>query len=335
MVWEDYNMIRLVKKSLRIGIVASLSTIIGTVTAMGASWDMPTPYPDATFHTVNIKKFADDVKAATNGQLTIKVHSAGSLFKHKQIKKSVRGGQVPIGEFFMGLLANENPVFAMDTLPFLASDYAAARKLWKVTKPKISALLAKQGLSVLFSVPWPPQGVYAKKLIDKASDLKGLKFRAYNASTTRLATLAGAVPTQIEVADLAQAFATGRVQAMITSPSTGVGSKAWDFLSHFHHTQAWIPKNVVVVNNKALSRLDAALQKAVLAAAAKAEARGWKMSQAETDQKIAVLKKNGIKIVTPSANLMGSLKNIGKIMSAEWSKKAGDQGQALLRAYNN
>jgi TRAP-type C4-dicarboxylate transport system substrate-binding protein len=317
--------------------IAALAAVavIGTSTAVAAeTWEMPTPYPDATFHTVNIKQFAEDVKSATNGGLTINVHSAGSLFKHKEIKKAVRGGQVPIGEFFMGLLANEDPVFAMDTLPFLATDYDAALKLWSVTKPKIKGLLDKQGLMVLFSIPWPPQGLYAKQLIDTAGDLKGIKFRAYNASTTRLAELAGAVPTQIEVADLAQAFATGRIHAMITSPSTGVSNKAWDFLSHFHHTQAWIPKNVVVVNKKAFARLDASAQQAIRDAAAKAMDRGWKMSMAETDEKIAVLKQNGVEIVTPSATLMKSLKDIGDTMSSEWAKKAGAEDQVLLKAYN-
>lgn len=319
------------KKLLATVAVSAALSVAGA--AQAETWDMPTPYPDSIFHTSNIIQFAADVNAATNGALSIKVHSAGSLFKHKEIKGAIRSGQVPIGEFFMGLLANEHPVYGMDTMPFLAADYTAAAKLWKVTKPAISAQLAKQGLQVLFSVPWPPQGLYAKKELDKASDMKGLKFRAYNANTTRMAELAGAAPTQIEVADLPQAFATGRVDAMITSPSTGVGSKAWDFLSHFHDIQAWIPKNVVVINSKALARLDAKTRNAVLAAAAKAEARGWKQSMAETDQKIAVLKKNGIAIIKPSANLMASLRKIGQTMSAEWSKKAGTEGKALLAAY--
>lgn len=320
-------------KGLRVSLAGLLAAFIGAGGALAETWDMPTPYPDATFHTININQFADDVKAATNGDLTINVHSAGSLFKHKEIKKAVRSGQVPIGEFYMGLLTNENPVFAMDSLPFLATDYADAEKLWEVTKPRITELFEEQGLMVLYSVPWPPQGLYAKKEIDKASDLKGLKFRSVNTSTTRLAELAGAVPTQIEVADLAQAFATGRIEAMITSPSTGVSNKAWDYLSHFHHTQAWIPKNVVVVNKAAFEGLSSATQKALLAAAAKAEARGWEMSRAETDAKIATLKENGVVIVTPSASLMSSLKEIGDIMSAEWAAKAGDEGQALLKQY--
>ena len=318
---------------LRACLAFALAAFIGAGGALAEAWDMPTPYPDATFHTVNISQFADDVKAATNGDLTINVHSAGSLFKHKEIKKAVRSGQVPIGEFFMGLLANENPVFAMDTLPFLATDYSDAEKLWSVTKPRITELFEAQGLMVLFSVPWPPQGLYAKQEINTADDLKGIKFRAYNASTTRLAELSGAVPTQIEVADLAQAFATGRIEAMITSPSTGVSSKAWDYLSYFHHTQAWIPKNVVVVNKAAFEGLSSATQNAVLSAAAKAETRGWEMSLAETDEKIATLEKNGITIVTPSASLMGSLRDFGATMSAEWAAKAGDEGQALLMQY--
>ncbi len=320
-------------------LAAALSLFSGLLFSGAASaqtkWDMPTPYPEATFHTVNIQQFAKDVKAATGGELVINVHSAGSLFKHKEIKNAVRGGQAPIGEFFLGLLANEDPIFGIDSLPFLATDYAAAEKLWKVTKPKISSLLDKQGLKVLFSVPWPPQGLYAKKEIASIGDLKGLKFRAYNANTTRLAELAGAVPTQIEVADLPQAFATGRVQAMITSPSTGVSNKAWDFLSYFHHTQAWIPKNIVVVNKAAFGKLDAKIQSAVLSAAAKAEQRGWKMSKAETDEKIAILKKNGVSIITPSSALMSDLKKIGATMSDEWIKKAGAEGQAVLKAYEN
>ena len=301
--------------------------------AVAETWEMPTPYPDATFHTKNIHQFAADVAKETGGKLKINVHSAGSLFKHKEIKTALRGRQVPIGEIYMGLLANEHPIFAIDSMPFLATDYEQAANLWKVTKQGMEEQLDKQGIMLLYTVPWPPQGLYATKVINKASDMKGMKFRSVNANTTRLAELAGAVPTQIEVADLAQAFATGRIESMITSPSTGVSNKAWDFLSHFHHIQAWIPKNGVLMNKRAFRSLDSATQQAVLDAAARAEARGWAMSKAETDEKIAILKKNGVTIMSPSATLMSSLKDIGKIMSSEWSKKAGAEGTEILKAF--
>lgn len=304
-----------------------------SIPATAETWDMPTPYPDATFHTVNIHEFAKDVAAATDGALDIKVHSAGSLFKHPEISKAVRSGQVPAGEFFMGLLTNDNAAFGVDALPFLATNYEDAEKLWNAQEEVITELLDAQGLMPLYAVPWPPQGLYTTKEITSVADLAGLKFRTYNATLEEFATLAGAAPTQVEVPDIPQAFSTGRVEAMITSPSTGANSKAWDFLSHYTDIQAWIPKNVVVVNKRAFRRLDQATQAAVLEAAATAEARGWDMSKAETDAKVAILKENGITVVQPSDELMDGLRAIGADMLTNWTEKSGDTGAALLQAY--
>lgn len=312
----------------------SVATFGLTMQAQAASWDMPTPYPDKTFHTVNISQFAKDVEAATKGKLKIKIHSAGSLYKHPEISRAVRGGQVPIGEFFLGLLANQNPIFAADTQPFLATDYASAAKLWAAQKPFVEKLLDKQGLKVLFSVPWPGQSLYTKKPINSVNDLKGLKFRSYNATLEKFAKAAGAAPTQVQVPDIPQAFTTGMVEAMITSPSTGANSKAWDFLTHYTDIQAWIPKNIVVVNKAAFDKLDKDVQAAVSAAAAKAEKRGWDMSKAEASAKVKVLKDNGIKVITPSGELMAGLKKIGAQMLNDWKASAGKDGEALIKAYN-
>ncbi len=304
-----------------------------TVAAKAEVWDMPTPYPDKTFHTQNIRMFAEDVAKRTGGKLTIKVHSAGSLFKHKQIKGAVRSGQVPIGEFFMGLLANEHPAFGIDTQPFLATTYEDAARLWAAQRPVGEKLFDKQGLMVLFSVPWPGQSLYTKKPVNSIADLKGLKFRTYNPTLDKFARLVGAAPTQVQVPDIPQAFATGRVEAMITSPSTGANSKAWDFVSIYTNIQAWVPKNVVVVNKRAFRRLDKATQDAILAAAKEAEARGWEMSKKETAAKTAILAKNGMKIVEPSETLMKELKAIGAKMLEDWKKAAGPEGKQILDAY--
>ena len=301
--------------------------------AHAATWDMPTPYGDKNFHTQNIHQFAKDVEAATNGALKINVHSAGSLIKHPEIKNAVRRGLAPIGEVLMSRLSNEDPVFGVDSIPFLATNYDEAKKLWAASRPVVEKKLAAQGLKLLYAVPWPPQGIYAKKELKTVSDMKGLKMRAYNAATETLARLAGAVPTQVEAPDIPTAFSTGRVDAMITSPSTGANSKAWDFVKYFHHTQAWLPKNMVIVNAKAFAKLPEDQRKAVLEAAKKAEERGWKMSMKETNDKLDVLKKNGMVIVTPSAELMNGLKEIGRKMTADWAKKAGPDGKAILDAY--
>ena len=312
------------------GITVGLGLSCG---AMAATWDMPTPYPDKTFHTQNIAAFAEEVQAATNGELKINIHSAGSLFKHPEIKNAVRGGQVPAGEFFLSLLSNEHAVFGADSQPFLATNYDEAKNLWDAQRPIVADLLEKQGLMPLFSVPWPPQGLYTKKEIKTVADLKGIKFRAYNATLELFANKIGAAPTQVEVPDIPQAFATGRVEAMVTSPSTGANSKAWDFVTHYTDIQAWLPKNIVVVSKKAFRKLDKKTQDAVLAAAKTAEVRGWEMSKKETAEKTAILKENGIVVVTPSAELMTGLKEIGSAMIVDWKKSAGAEGEALLKAY--
>ena len=312
------------------GITVGLGLSCG---AMAATWDMPTPYPDKTFHTQNIAAFAEEVQAATNGELKINIHSAGSLFKHPEIKNAVRGGQVPAGEFFLSLLSNEHAVFGADSQPFLATNYDEAKNLWDAQRPIVADLLDKQGLMPLFSVPWPPQGLYTKKEIKTVADLKGIKFRAYNATLELFANKIGAAPTQVEVPDIPQAFATGRVEAMVTSPSTGANSKAWDFVTHYTDIQAWLPKNIVVVSKKAFRKLDKKTQDAVLAAAKTAEVRGWEMSKKETAEKTAILKENGIVVVTPSAELMTGLKEIGSAMIVDWKKSAGAEGEALLKAY--
>jgi TRAP-type C4-dicarboxylate transport system substrate-binding protein len=298
-------------------------------------WDMPTPYGDSNFHTQNIAAFAEDVKEKTDGSLTIQIHSAGSLFKHPEIKNSVRKGLAPIGEVLVSRLSNEDAVFGVDSVPFLAPSYDQAWRLYQASKPALEEKLGEQGLQLLYAVPWPPQGIYAKKEVTNAADLKGLKFRAYNAATERMAQLAGAVPTQVEVPDIPTAFSTGRVEAMITSPSTGANSKAWDFLSHYHDTQAWLPKNMVIVNKRAYDGLTDAEKSAVLEAAEIAEKRGWEASKVETKTKTNVLIENGITVVKPSKQLIQDLAAIGETMAAEWQEQAGDAGAAVLDTYKN
>ncbi|MEI2383730.1 TRAP transporter substrate-binding protein [Breoghania sp. JC706] len=310
------------------------ASVIGFAASAQTKWDMPTPYGDTNFHTVNIAEFAKDVEKATGGKLTIQIHSAGSLLKHPEIKNAVRKGVVPVGEVLISRLSNEDPIFELDSVPFLATSYDAAKKLYDASRPALEKKLDAQGLMLLFSVPWPPQGIYSKGAISSMDDLKGKRFRAYNAATERIAQLAGAVPTQVEVPDLPTAFSTGRVQVMITSPSTGANSKAWDYLDHYYDAQAWLPKNMVIVNKAAFMALPADVQAAVKEAAATAETRGWEASKTETKEKTQELADNGIEVSAPSPELQDGFKAIGATMVKEWQAKAGDEGKAIIDAYS-
>ena len=319
--------------------LAAAATLMGAAlattgtSARAETWDMPTPYGDATFHTVNIREFAADVEEATDGALTITVHSAGSLFPHGEIKNAVRSSQAPIGEFFLSTLSNEDLAYGMDSQPFLATSYEDAEKLWAAQKPVIEELLAGQRLMPLFSVPWPAQGLYTKGEVATVDDLAGKHFRAYNPALEQFAALAKAAPVQVEAADIPQAFATGQVEAMITSPSTGANSKAWDFVDTFTPINAWVPKNIVVVNQRAFDRLPEDVQAAVLEAAAAAETRGWEMSKAEAAEKTQVMADNGMTIAEPSAELVEGLQAIGAQMLEDWKAQAGPEALKVLEAY--
>jgi len=312
---------------------AIIAAFISTSTIAATRWDMATPYVDATHHTQNIIQFAQDVKTATAGELEIIVHSGASLIKHKEIPRAVRTQQVPIGEVFIGIMGNSDPVYKLDNIPFLASNFEQAKKLYAASKATLAAKLDKQGMMLLFSVPWPPQGIYSKKPITDIADLKGAKLRAYSASLSRLAVLLEASPTTVQTVEIPQAFSTGIIDMMFTSPTTGVSSQSWDYVSNYTDVQAWIPKNMVIVNKRAFRRLNKASQAALLKAAKTAEVRGWEMAIAETKSKTAQLAEHGINVTEPTEKLMNSLQQVGEQMASEWAEEAGNEGLKIIQDY--
>ena len=296
-------------------------------------WDMPTPYSDGEFHTINVRQFVEDVKKASGGQVDINVHSNGSLIKHPDILRAVSTGQVEIAEFLLGQFGNEEPVFNADNLPFLAAGFDNAWKLYQAQKPILEKKLQGRGLRLLYSVAWPGQGLYSKEPLKSIDDLKGTKFRTYSPLTARLAELLGASPTVIQVPEVPQAFATGTISAMITSSATGTSTKAWEFVKNYYTTNAMHPKNVVVVNNRAFQGLPAAQKKILTAAAAAAEKRGWDLSRKREQTANKMLADNGMTVHAPDAALMSALGKVGDTIAAEWLKAAGADGEAIIKAY--
>ena len=298
-----------------------------------AKWDLPTAYPATNYHTENIAQFAKDVEAATGGKLKVTVHANASLFKAPEIKRAVQSGQAQAGEILLANFSNENPIYALDGVPFLATTYAESRKLYDVSKPATDKLLAAQGMKILFSVPWAPQGLYSKREVTSVADLRGIKWRAYSPATAKIAELVGAQPVQIQQAELSAAMATGVIEAFMTSGSTGYDTKTYESIKNFYDTQAWIPKNAVLVNMKSFNALDAASQAAVTKAAADAEARGWKVAEAKNDEYKRRLTERGMKIMKPSPKLDADMRQVGSIMQADWLKAAGADGVAIVDAY--
>jgi len=296
-------------------------------------WDLPAAYAASNFHTVNLEQFAADVDKASGGKLKIQVHANASLFKAPEIKRAVQGGQAQIGEILLVNYQNEWPLYGADGLPFLADSYDSAMKLYRAQKPILEKKLAADGMMLLYSVAWPPQGIYTKRTLNSAADMKGLKWRAYSPATARIAELVGAQPVTVQAAELSQAMATGVVDSYMSSGSTGFDSKTYEHIKNWYDTQAWLPKNAVLVNKKAFDALDKPTQDALLKAGADAETRGWTASRAENTRTLDLLKQNGMNIITPPAQLKTDMKKVGDTMLKEWLDKAGAEGQQVVDAF--
>ncbi len=320
------------RRHMLAGLVLGLALAASPAQAQ-TKWNLPAAYPADNYHSENLVQFAKDVEAATGGKLAITVHPGAALFKAPEIKRAVITGQAQIGEVLGSLHENEDPIFGVDTVPFLASSFPEARKLYDASKAALSKKLESQGLILLFAVPWPPQGLYSAKEINKVEDLKGAKWRAYNPGTARIAELVGAQPVTVQASELAQALATGVINAMITSSATGYDSKIWESLKYYYEAQAWIPKNLIFVNKAVFDALDKQTREAIITAAAAAETRGWKLAEEKTKFYVEQLKANKMNVQPPGPELKAGLAKIGETLTADWLKRAGPDGKAIVDAY--
>jgi TRAP-type C4-dicarboxylate transport system substrate-binding protein len=318
---------------LKLIAIAAALAMAGTPASTQTRWNLPSAYPNDNPHLENINAFAKDVSDATQGKLQIAVHPGASLFKAPEIKRAVATGQAQTGEILISILENESPIFGIDVVPFLASSFPEAKKLWAASRPLIEQKLGAQGIQVLFSVPWGPQGMYAKKDINSVEDMKGLKWRAYNVGTARIGELVGAQAVTVQAAELPQALATGVVNSFMSSGATGYDSKVWETLTHFYDIQAWIPRNVVLVNKRALESLDKPTQDHIIRLSKVAEERGWKIWETKTEWYHDEIAKKGMKVQKASPELQAGFRKIGEQLTADWIKRAGAEGQAVIDAY--
>ncbi|NQW08541.1 MAG: TRAP transporter substrate-binding protein [Alphaproteobacteria bacterium] len=322
---------------MRIGKNLLRSAVVGAALALtampvgAAEWIMASGYPDSNFHTQNIKQFIEDVKASTS--VDIKLNSNDSLIKLNAIKTALQRGQIPIGEIRLGVYGNEDPMYILAGLPFIASDYGSAWLLKDLQKEYFDTAFKKAGLRILYYTPWPGQGFYTKFPVDSTADFMGKKLRIYSTATQKMGEMLGFNATILPFAEIPQAFSTGLIEALFTSPQTGIDIQAWDNTSNFTYAGAIFSKNAVVVNEKAFSALSPADQAGILAAATKAELRGWEMSAATTAAQIKTLDKNGMKTAKAPGDVIARMKEIGLEMMKDWRTTASPEANAILDRY--
>ena len=302
--------------------------------AFADTWDMPMAYSGSNFHSVTGAEFAKCVTTGTGGDISITTHPGGSLFAGADIKRAIQTGQVPIGERLLSGHQNESAIFGWDSVPFLVSSFDEHDKLYQAAKPAVEEVLAEQNLTLLYSVPWPPQGLYFRDEVATMDDMVGVKFRSYNNATSRLAELTGMLPVTIEAAEISQAFATGVADSMVSSGATGYDRKVWESLNYFYSVDAWLPRNYIMVNSDVWADVSDANKNVVQACAEMAEYAGTWRAKEYTGFTLAGLAAGGMTVEPANDNLMAGLKEVGATMTAEWLEAAGEAGAAIVDAYN-
>ena len=309
---------------------ASLLTL-GATAAQADKWDMALAYSATNYHSEIAAEFAAEVSEKSS--LEIVTHPGGSLIGGAEIFSAVRKGITPIGERLISALGNDDPIYEIDSIPFLATGFDDAKTLYEASKPALLAKLEEAGIHFLYSCPWPPQGFYSAKEATSLDAIAGMKFRAYNATTSKMAEGLGMVPTKIEAAELAQAFATGVAQAMISSGSTGYDRKLWEHVDYYYDVKAWLPRNMVIVNRKAWSRQDEDTQKVLTEAAAAAETKCWAKAEELDSWYVAQFKENGMSVGALNEPLLAAFNSVGSELKAAWLERAGSDGAAVLDAF--
>ena len=321
-------------KKLKVSLAVAAMTFVAGPAHAAEEWNLASRLSPKVFHEINLAQFAEEVKEATGGELVITIHNAASLYKHPEIKPAVQTGQVEMGLLQLSSFANEDEIYNFGTIPFMATTYDEVRLLWKAARPHIEKRLMKDGIRVLFAVPWPPQAFYASKELNSVDDLEGVKFRTYNRIGSQIAELLGAQPVLVKSSEVAQAFATGMVSAMVTSSAFGASIQAWDFVEYYNDTRAWLGLDELIVNERAFQRLSPEVQQTVMDLAAKAEERGWKMSEMANETAKKELAKNGVIIATPSDAFMEAARMAASPMIDNWVEAAGADARKIVDEYN-
>ena len=83
-------------------------------------------------------------------------------------------------------------------------------------------------MMLLYSVAWPPQGIYVEEGAKFGRRHEGREMARLHPATSRIAELVGAQPVTIQPAELSQAMATGVIDSYMSSGSTGYDTKTYE-----------------------------------------------------------------------------------------------------------
>ncbi|MCX7684730.1 MAG: TRAP transporter substrate-binding protein [Acetobacteraceae bacterium] len=293
-------------------------------------WDISIPWGPAEFHTRNAQRFAEEVRSATNGAVQMTVHPGGALgVRANESLRAVADGVVPMAEYAAFQNVGDLPILGIESIPFLVSNYEELAILHSLVRETWQRELERRNQLVLYVVPWPQQLFYFKRPIATAADLRGIRMRVYDRVTAEMSTRLGMVPQQLTNPDVVPALASGRVDAVMTSATTAVAQRYWEFLRHAYVTNHLWASNLMVVNLDAWRRLPQATRDIVQGLARRLEPEFWNVSRAEHATRTAELVQNGMTVEDPPPALVAALRQATATMADDFVRANPAAGPVL------
>ena len=319
-------------------IIALVVLIFSLVTVSGAvaktKWDMHLNFPAGNFHSKGAQQFADRVKEATNGELTIVLHPGASLgFKGPELLRALAESQLVIAEIATGMVEGDAPTLALTAQPFISTNAFEQRLLYQLAKPTYAKILKKFNQFTLYSSVWPFSGIYTQRAIKAESDLKGLKMRVYDGTGLAFGKATGIAARKMPFSEVYPAMKAGLMDSMYTSSVSGVDAKAWEVLKYFTPINIVGPVNLYNINLDAWKKLPKNIQETVLEIAGQMEDEMWNLAGDMDRNSRATLTKNGMVINPVDQKFRSELDVIGKKLRSTWAKKAGSDAQNILKEY--
>ena len=288
-------------RKLMLSLIATGAVAAGFASSAFAQtkWDLPLVWPDANYIVKDVRMFADKVKEATGGSLIITLHSGGSLgFKGPEMLAAVRDGLVPIGDMLLNQQVGEDKLLGIESLPYLIGSFDELESFHKKYNVLLEEIFTKNNQKILFSIPWPQQQIWTKKEIKTIADMKGIKIRSYDKSSTEIFAAAGMNPVQLPWGEVVPSIAAGVIDAVATSAPSAVDGAFWEFLKYGYPTRQTWNTDIVSVNLDAWKKLTDQQRKALVDAATALEPVFWADARKIDDDNMAILAKRGMVIGT-------------------------------------
>lgn len=309
-----------------------MATLAGSVLAANVQMNLNAKYGSTNFHTVGVQKFADLVKDYTKGSVDITVHAGSSLVKGNPLK-AVKDGTVAMTDMFIPFTSGGGKVFGVSALPFIATSYEDAYRLYQDSKPAYEDTAKKWNQKLLYSVTWPASGFYSNKKMESIEDFKGAKTRTYDKNSADFVNDAGGNAVALPWGEVYSALRTGMVDSVITSSSSGKDGKFWEVLSNYTKINYAYPLQAVTINLDYWNSLDKTQQEAMLKAAFEIEKAQWEAVKLEDKDALDMMEKNGMKITEASDDLKKQLDVIANKMLEDYLADADAQTKEIFKKY--